>query len=51
MKPIIRSRKMNSQPTDVGVWTLSDAPFNMVTGSDYRQTGIVTGIKFQMEKN
>lgn len=45
MKPVIKFRKITSKILALDIWTFSDASFNIVTGREYGQTGIVTGIK------
>lgn len=44
LTPIVRFRKLDSSIRAMDVWTFSDASFNIVSGRDYGQTGIVTGI-------
>lgn len=45
LKPLISFRKLTSEVDNIDVWTFSDASFNIVTGRDYGQTGIITGLK------
>lgn len=45
LNPTITFRKLRTGITKIDVWTFSDASFNIVSGRDYGQTGIVTGIR------
>lgn len=45
LDPTILFRKMNTAVSKIEVWTFSDASFNIVSGRDYGQTGVVTGLK------
>lgn len=50
LDPTIRFRKLSTDIRTMDVWTFSDASFNIVSGRDYGQTGIVTGIKVTTTK-
>lgn len=44
LQPIIRFNKINATIKEIDIWTFSDASFNITSGRDYGQTGIITGI-------
>lgn len=44
MQPTINLNKMKMYMNKVEVWTFSDASFNITSGREYGQTGIITGI-------
>lgn len=49
LTPIIKFRKLSSGIDILDIWTFSDAFFNIASGGDYGQTGIVSGINVRDE--
>lgn len=44
LQQVIMYRSMTMPVNNASVWTFSDASFNIVSGREYGQTGIITGI-------
>lgn len=44
LQPIINFNNLKGNTKQAEIWTYSDASFNISSGRDYGQTGIITGI-------